>query len=349
MIISRTPYRISFLGGGTDYPAWFRQHGGGVLAASIDKYCYLTCRRLPPFFEHRLRVVYSKIECCESFEEIKHPVVREALRLLEIVQGVEIHHDGDLPARSGMGSSSAFVVGLLHALHALCGRMVSKRQLAEEGIRLEQEVLRETVGCQDQLMAAFGGLNHITFDCSGDILVQPVTLSPARKQELSDHLMLFYTGIQRTSSLVANSYAHRLERHRQLLETMLRLVRNGLSLLASNTDIREFGALLHEAWVTKCRLSDSVSNRAIDRIYEEALSAGAIGGKLLGAGGGGFLLLMAPPEDQPRVRARLESLVHVPFEFENSGSQIIFYDAERDYGHDDEFRCRPFRELSEVA
>ena len=304
MIISRTPYRVSFFGGGTDFPAWFREHGGGVLAASIDKYCYLTCRHLPPFFEHRLRVVYSKIECCHSFDEITHPVVRETLRALNIERGVEIHHDGDLPARSGMGSSSSFLVGLLHALHALCGRMVSKQRLAEESISLEQDVLREVVGCQDQLMAAYGGLNHITFDTSGEIRVRPVTLTTARKQELNDHLMLFYTGIKRTSSQVAASYALDFSRRYQLLKTMERQVRDGLAILSSNTDICEFGSLLHEAWVTKCRMSDAVSNRHVDRIYEEAISAGALGGKLLGAGGGGFLLLFAHPEQHAQIKER---------------------------------------------
>ena len=353
MIISRTPFRISFFGGGTDFPAWFRDHGGGVLAATIDKYCYLTCRYLPPFFEHRLRIVYSKIECCQSYEEVSHPVVRETLRALGIDRGVEIHHDGDLPARSGMGSSSSFLVGLLHALHALSGRVASKQQLAEESIRLEQEVLRETVGCQDQLMAAYGGLNYIAFERSGDIRVQPVTISQERKQELNDHLMLFYTGIQRTSSQVAASYAHDFDRNYRLLKTMTRLVKEGLGLLSSNTDISEFGSLLHEAWVTKCHLSETVSNQKIDRIYEEALAAGALGGKLLGAGGGGFLLLFVKPEMQPAVRARLDSLVHVPFAFESGGSQIIFYEPERDYGQEEARRATqtiaPFQELTKVA
>ncbi len=353
MIISRTPYRISFLGGGTDFPGWFKEHGGSVLAASIDKYCYLTCRYLPPFFEHRLRIVYSQIECCQSIDEISHPVVREILRTLQIHRGLEIHHDGDLPARSGMGSSSSFVVGLLHALHALSGRIMSKQHLAEESIRLEQEVLQETVGCQDQLMASYGGLNHIAFNQSGDIWVQPLTLSAHRKQHLNDHLMLFYTGIQRTSSKVASSYALDFRRNYPLLKTMSRLVRDGLALLSSSTDIVEFGALLHEAWVTKCRLSDSVSNSVVDRMYEEALSAGALGGKLLGAGGGGFLLLFVRPEQQAQVKERLDSFVHVPFAFETSGSQIIFCEQERDYGMEDARRVRRAEatacELSQVA
>lgn len=351
MIISRTPYRVSFFGGGTDFPGWFREHGGAVLAGTIDKYCYLTCRHLPPFFEHRLRVVYSRIECCQTFEEVSHPVVREALRLLEITRGIEIHHDGDLPARSGMGSSSAFTVGLLHTLHALCGRAASKSQLAAESIELEQHVLKEVVGCQDQVMAAFGGLNHVVFHADGDIVVHPVALPPERMQELNSHLMLFYTGIQRTSSDVAAGYAHDIRRRERQLRTLARLVEDGLSVLLGG-DMADFGGLLHEGWVNKSSLSPRVSNRAVDQIYEEALAAGALGGKLLGAGGGGFLLLFVRPADQPRVRQRLECLVHVPFEFESAGSQIVFSVAERDYGAEDQLRARaqllPFRELSEV-
>ncbi len=353
MIISRTPYRISFFGGGTDYPVWYRHHGGAVLAASIDKYCYLTCRHLPPFFEHRIRVVYSKIESCQSVDQIQHPVVREALRYLEFTRGVEIHHDGDLPARSGMGTSSAFTVGLLHALHALAGQMVSKRQLAQQSIHLEQEVLRETVGCQDQVLAAYGGLNHVIFHPAGEITVRPVLISQQRKQELNDHLMLFYTGIKRTSSQVAASYVENIEARRRQLRIMASLVDDGLSILCGSGDITDFGKLLHEAWATKSSLSPTVSNHAVDQMYEEALSAGAIGGKLLGAGGGGFLLLFARPDDQPRIRQRLSTLVHVPFEFESGGSQIIFYDHERDYSSEEQARLRhalqPFRELSEIA
>src|SRR5689334_14748344 len=200
MIIARTPFRISFLGGGTDYPSWYRKHGGAVLGTTIDKYGYITCRRLPPFHEHRISVVYSKIECCNTIDEIQHPAAREVLRFLKEDRGVEIHHDADLPARSGMGSSSAFTVGLLHAIHALQGRIVSKQQLALESIHLEQEVLKEAVGSQDQVHAAHGGLNHVLFHPNGEISVRPLTISPQRTAEFSSHLMLFYTGIKRTAS-----------------------------------------------------------------------------------------------------------------------------------------------------
>ena len=220
MIISRTPYRISFFGGGTDYPSWYQVHGGAVLAATIDKYCYLTCRYLPPFFEHRTRVVYSKIESCGTNDEIAHPSVREVLRHLGITRGIEIHHDGDLPARSGMGSSSAFTVGLLHAAYALQGQMPSKRQLAAEAIYVEQEVLKETVGSQDQVMAAFGGLRHVQFFRGSEFSVRPITLSAPRLAELNDHLMLFYTGIVRTASDLAKSYVDDIQSKRRQLRIM---------------------------------------------------------------------------------------------------------------------------------
>jgi D-glycero-alpha-D-manno-heptose-7-phosphate kinase len=353
MIISRTPYRVSFFGGGTDYPAWYRDHGGAVLAATIDKYCYLTVRYLPPFFEHRIRMVYSIIESCQTLDEIAHPAVREALRFLNVNRGIEIHHDGDLPARSGMGTSSSFTVGLLHALHALIGQMASKRQLAEEAIHLEQGVLKETVGCQDQIMAAHGGLNHIVFETTGGFSTRPVIASPERKAELARHLMLYYTGIKRTAAHVAASYVPRIADRRRQMQAMLDLVDQGLSVVSGTGDLTEFGKLLHEAWVVKSALGPHVSNRTIDQIYEEALAAGAVGGKLLGAGGGGFLLLFVRPDDQPAVRERLDSLVYVPFEFENSGSQIIFYEADKDYSSEEEARnhgkIRAFRELSEIA
>jgi D-glycero-alpha-D-manno-heptose-7-phosphate kinase len=334
MIISRTPYRVSFFGGGTDYPAWYAEHGGAVLASTIDKYCYLTCRRLPPFFKHSLRVVYSQVECCQTVEEITHPAVREALRFTGIAGGVEIHHDGDLPARSGMGSSSSFTVGLLNALHTLNSEPVNPERLASESIFLEQQVLCETVGCQDQVLAAYGGLNHVVFEPSGRIVVNPLEISPARRRELSDHLMLFYTGIQRTASHVASSYVPRLRSQASLLRHLGSLVNDGRAIVTGQGDLADFGALLNEAWLAKSQLSDRISNSTVDVIYEEALRAGALGGKLLGAGGGGFLLLAVRPEDQPQVRERLHSLIHVPFEFSSQGSQIIF--RERDIVHEPE-------------
>jgi D-glycero-alpha-D-manno-heptose-7-phosphate kinase len=331
MIISRTPFRISFFGGGTDYPNWYRLHGGAVLAATIDKYCYLTCRYLPPFFEHRIRVVYRQIETCRTVDEISHPSIRETLKFLKIDRGVELHHDGDLPARSGMGSSSAFTVGLLHAVHALRGEMPTKQQLAYESIYIEQEVLQETVGSQDQVMAAHGGLKHVKFLANGDITVSPLVLPAERVAELKGHLMLFYTGIARTAADVAQSYVPRIAtRHRQL-RIMKELVEESIDILTSGMDIRAFGDLLNEAWQEKRSLSAAISNSEVDALYERARAAGAIGGKLTGAGGGGFLLLFVPPADQPAVLEELHRLIHVPFQFEPAGSQIIFYEPGIDY------------------
>jgi len=331
MIITRTPFRISFFGGGTDYPGWYREHGGAVLSTTIDKYCYLTVRHLPPFFEHRIRVVYSRIESCNRIDQIQHPAVRETLRLLNIERGVEIHHDGDLPARSGMGSSSAFTVGLLNALHALNGSMASKKQLAHEGIRIEQEILKETVGSQDQVNAAYGGFNHILFHPSDEISVRPVILPPARLKDLSSHLMLFYTGIARTADQVASTYVPSLEQKRRQLRILRDLVDESLSILCGSGGIRGFGELLHESWLVKSSLSEKISSSHIDQIYLAAREKGAVGGKITGAGGGGFLLLFVPPERQTAVRETLHDLLHVPFTFENSGSQVIFFDREEDF------------------
>jgi D-glycero-alpha-D-manno-heptose-7-phosphate kinase len=343
MIITRTPFRLSFFGGGTDYPSWYRSHGGAVLATTIDKYCYISCRTLPPFFEHRIRIVYSQIENRHSIDEVTHPAAREVLRFLDIRRGVEIHHDGDLPARSGMGTSSAFTVGLLAALHALEGRMVGTDTLARQGIHVEQDILRETVGSQDQVCAAHGGFNHIVFSPSGDIAVRPITLPPARIAALNASLMLFYTGIKRTAATVADSYVPNLDAKRQQLERIRELVDEAMAVLAGSGDLSAFGHLLHKSWMVKRSLSSVVSSTAIDQVYETALAAGALGGKITGAGGGGFMLLFVPPERQPAVRERLHDLLHVPFTFEASGSRVIFYDTEPDYSKvEEDVRGRRF-------
>ena len=349
MIVSRTPFRLSFFGGGTDYPAWFRNHGGTVLSTTINKYCYLTVRYLPPFFEHRIRVVYSKIEACQTIEEIAHPAVRETLRFLEWQRGVEIHHDGDLPAGSGMGSSSAFTVGLLHALHALQGRMPGKRNLAEQSIHIEQELIRESVGSQDQVSAAYGGFNQITFLPDGGFTVTPITVGRQRLTELNSSLMLFYTGVRRMSSDVASTYVNSLDERKRQLRIARDLVDEGISILGSDRDLVGFGELLHEAWETKRSLGPLVSNPGVDAMYAAARSAGAIGGKLTGAGGGGFLLLFVPPDRQDAVRETLARFIHVPFRFDYSGSQIIFFDSEEDYSDAERVRAGqtidPFRDL----
>jgi D-glycero-alpha-D-manno-heptose-7-phosphate kinase len=320
-----------------------------VLASTIDKYSYITCRYLPPFFDYRICLMYSTTEYCRTVEEIAHPAIREILRYLKIERGVEIHHDGDLPARSGMGSSSAFTVGLLHALHALKGEMVGKPQLTQESIHLEQEVLQETVGSQDQVLAAHGGLNHITFTPSGEISVRPITISVDRMKELNSQLMLFYTGIKRTASTVAGRYVNGIDDRRRQLRLMKDMVDEGMSVLSGGGDLIAFGRLLHEAWQTKRSLSPTVSNDYVDELYDTAMGSGAVGGKLTGAGGGGFLLLFVPLSRQQAVREVLRKLIHVPFRFEFSGSQIIFFDVEADYSAEERARdvqsIEAFREL----
>ncbi len=328
LIISRTPFRISFLGGGTDYPSWYRSHRGAVLATTINKYCYISCRYLPPFFEHRIRIAYSRVESCKGIDEIEHAAVREVLRHLKIDLGVEIHYDADLPARGGLGSSSAFVVGLLNALYALKGYMSSKKQLALESIYIEQELLKETVGSQDQVMAAYGGFNHIEFRQSGEVVVTPVTVSRDRLDELSSHLMLFFTGLSRTASDVAKSYVPHLASKEVELRAMSDMVDEGIAILNRDGNLSGFGKLLHEAWRIKHDLSPCVSNAFVDEVYAEARASGALGGKLTGAGGGGFLLLFVPPSNRKDVRERLGKLLHVPFKLEPSGSQIIFFEPQ---------------------
>lgn len=326
MIVTRTPFRISFFGGGTDYPAWYRDHGGVVLATTIDKYCYISCRRLPPFFPHKHRIVYSAIENVCAIEEIQHPAVRAILEWAEVEDGLEIHHDGDLPARSGLGSSSSFTVGLLHALSALRGRYAAKDELARNAIHLEQNVLRENVGSQDQISAAYGGFNRIEFNRNDSFSVSPVIVPSVRMQELQDHLLLCFTGFSRIASEIAKSKIHNMKYRERELIRMTEMVQEGIDVLQdSRMPIDAFGRLLDQHWKYKRSLSPVVSNGDIDAIYNEALSAGALGGKLLGAGGGGFMLLFAKPERQPEVRARLGRLIHVPFKFEDSGSKVVLY------------------------
>ncbi|MCA9780654.1 MAG: kinase [Candidatus Eremiobacteraeota bacterium] len=324
MIISRTPFRLSFFGGGTDYPIWYRRHGGTVLGCAIDKYCYLTCRPLPPFFEHSIRVVYSKIENRRTIEEIEHPAVRECLRYLRVAEGVEIHHDGDLPARGGIGSSSAFTVGLLNALHALQGRTLVKSELARQAIHLEQDVLVESVGSQDQVLTCYGGMNRVLFQPDGRIDVQPITLEKEAAGRFNDHLLLFYTGVQRVASEVAGTYIHQLPEKQRELREIAAMVEVGLEHLRQE-NYRAFGALMDEYWQLKKSLGALVSDPQTDSLYECARKAGAWGGKLVGAGGGGYFLAFAPPEAQSQIREAL-GLLEIPFGFDNTGSQIIFSD-----------------------
>ncbi len=329
MILTRTPFRMSFFGGGTDYPAWFREHGGAVLATTIDKYCYISCRYLPPFFAHRSRIVYSRIENVASNRDIEHPAVRGVLGLLNVDDGVEIHHDGDLPAKTGLGSSSAFTVGLLHAVKALHGVMPTKMELATQAIHVEQELLKESVGCQDQVLAAFGGLVRVDFDQDGEIRVSPVVVTSARADEFQSHLLLYFTGFSRIASSIAEVQISRTPQLQSELSAMYRMVDEAQSILCSRRDIVDLGRLLHESWMLKRSLTSRIATEAIDDIYGRARAAGAVGGKLMGAGGGGFMVLFVKPEDQARVRQALSGLLEVPFRFERGGSQIMVYQPDQ--------------------
>jgi D-glycero-alpha-D-manno-heptose-7-phosphate kinase len=326
MIITRTPFRISFFGGGTDYPAWYRAHGGAVLATTIDKYCYITCRYLPPFFEHKHRIVYSVIENVQSVQDIQHPSVRSTLEWSDVQDGLEIHHDGDLPARSGLGSSSAFTVGLTHALHGLRGQMASKEQLAKAAIHIEQNLIGESVGSQDQISAAFGGFNRIDFFRDDSFDVSPLIISPSRRNELHSHLMLCFTGFSRIANAIAKSQIENFSSRELELKKIRTLVDDGIQILGNeNIDVNEFGLLLDQSWRFKRNLSDQVSTPQIDDIYLRAQTAGAVGGKILGAGGGGFMLLFAKPEKHAAIRESLKELVHVDFKFDESGSRVVLY------------------------
>lgn len=326
MIISRTPFRVSLFGGGTDYPQWFREHGGSVLGMAIDKYCYISVRPLPPFFEHRHRIVYSKIESVNSLDEIQHPAVRGVLKHAGVQIGLEIHHDGDLPARSGMGSSSSFTVGLLNALYALQGRMRSKRQIAEEAIYVEQEVLRENVGCQDQVWAAYGGMNRIDFNEDGTFVVRPMILKKERVAQLMDSLVLYFTGFSRIASEIAAKQIDNLKAKEKSLHIMRDLVDRAEAVLSDpDRDLREIGEMLHASWQLKRELASGVSTGPIDDIYATAIQAGAVGGKLLGAGGGGFLLFYVEPSRQSALRERLDPLIEVRFDIDRAGSSIVVY------------------------
>lgn len=324
MIISRTPFRISFFGGGTDYKPWFEEHKGAVLATTIDKYCYITCRYLPPFFNHKSRIVYSNIELINEIDEIDHPAVREALRFLKIQQGVEIHHDGDLPARTGLGSSSSFTVGLLKSLYALKGEMLTKERLAKEAIIVEQDMCKDNVGCQDQTLAAHGGFNYIEFGGVNHLQIRKVTIGEEKNRALQNHLMLFFTGFSRTASKIAEQQIKNIPEKKKELETIHSMVEEAIKIL-NRDDLMAFGRLLNESWMLKRSLSDKISTPIIDEMYDSALKAGAVGGKLLGAGGGGFVLLFVPPEKQEDVKKKLKDFLLVPFKFENLGSQVIFY------------------------
>jgi D-glycero-alpha-D-manno-heptose-7-phosphate kinase len=332
LIITRTPLRVSFFGGGTDYPVWYKEHGGAVLSTAIDKYCYITCRRLPPFFDYRSRISYSKVENVANNDAIEHPSVRGCLQFLGVREGVEIHHVADLPARTGLGTSSAFTVGLLLGLYGLSDRMRDKHALAQDAIHVEREVLKEAVGAQDQVAAAYGGFNHISFEVGGGIRVEPMLAAADRISELQSHMGLFFTGFARTASEIAKEQIKETPNRETELRTMFQMVREAVDIVSNDRrPIREFGSLLHESWTLKKSLTNKISNPLIDEIYEAGRDAGAIGGKLLGAGGGGFMLFFVPPERREALISRLRKFLYVPFSFSNRGGQVIVYEPEPSY------------------
>jgi D-glycero-alpha-D-manno-heptose-7-phosphate kinase len=332
MIITRTPLRISFFGGGTDYPIWYRQFGGSVLSTAIDKCCYITCRRLPPFFEYHSRVSYSKIENVNENSAIDHPSVRGCLKYLGVDEGVEIHHVADLPARTGLGTSSAFTVGLLLGLYALRDQMRNKYALAADAIHVEQEVIGEAVGSQDQISAAYGGFNRINFKVDGGFEVKQILISRDRCAALQQHCALYFTGFSRTASEIAKEQIRMTPHRKHELEVMLQMVDEAEAIVTNpNRSLDEFGHLLHECWQVKRKLTGSITNSNLDEIYEAGRSAGALGGKLLGAGGGGFMLFFVPPERRQALRMRLKNLLCVPVGFSNRGSHVVVCEPEEVY------------------
>lgn len=327
MIITRTPFRMSFFGGGTDFPAFFKEHGGAVLSTTFDKYCYVIVRHLPRFFEYSTHLTYSKEEKVSDTEEIRHPAIRNAMRFLDM-QEIRLTYEADLPARSGLGTSSSFAVGMLEAFYALKGKYADKRRLADDAIYLERELCGEAGGIQDQIAASFGGLNRIDFSADG-YSVRPVVIHPERKKCLNDNLMLFFTGFSRFSSDIQEITGRFMRDKTSELLEMYGLVDEAEKILTDkNADLDGFGRLLDHTWRLKRGISDGISTNSIDAQYALAKNAGAIGGKLLGAGGGGFLLFYVPQERQENVREALKELMCVPFKFENEGTRIIHYEPE---------------------
>ncbi|MFZ1983541.1 MAG: kinase [Desulfatitalea sp.] len=331
MIITKTPFRISFFGGGTDYPEWYRSEGGAVLSTTIDKYCYISCRGLPPFSQSKYRIVWSHIEEISTVSEILHPAVREAIRYMGVNggQGLEIHHQGDLPARAGMGSSSSFAVGMILALSAYKEKMIDRYELAMRAIELEQEILKENVGSQDQFAAAFGGMNLIEFSQDGTVRVNRLTVSQKRIEALQSRLIMFFTGTSRHASEVAGDVIANLKRKHTVLKEMHALVYEAIKILNENGELDDFGRLLHHNWELKRSISSRISNEKVDRLYQKALENGALGGKLLGAGGSGFMVFYIPEEHRAKLKDALDGYLQVPFRLENEGSQIIHYRSDK--------------------
>lgn len=327
MIITKTPFRMSFLGGGTDMEDFFKEHGGAVLSTTFDKYCYVNIRHLPRFFNYSTHLTYSKMEYVNEIDEINHPAIRNAMKMLDMHE-IRLTYEADLPARSGLGTSSSFAVGMLNGFYALKGKYVDKKRLADEAIYLERVLCKEAGGWQDQIAASYGGFNRINFRAEG-YEVLPVIISPERKKQLNQNLMLFFTGFVRYSAEVQK--ANGLDRKDKVaqLEEMLSLVDDAEAVLTDQTrDLDDFGRLLDHAWGLKRQIGSSVSTDSIDGIYEKGIRAGALGGKLLGAGGGGFFVFYVQPDKQDTVKKAMEDLLYIPFEFENGGTRVIHYTPE---------------------
>ena len=324
MIITKTPFRMSFFGGGTDMPSFFNEHGGAVISSTFDKYCYVNVRHLPPFMPYYSELVYSKIERVNRIDEIVHPAIREAMRMLDIHE-IRLTYEGDLPARTGLGTSSTFAVGMLNAFYALKGKQVGKRKLAEDAIYLERELCKESGGWQDQIAAAFGGMNRIDF-ANDQFKVTPIIIHPERKALLNQSLLLFYTGISRFSAEVQKDTMSNQKDKTAELKEMLQLVNEAQSILEDkHSDFNDFGRLLDHTWRLKRKTGGKISNDSIDDLYEKGLKAGDLGGKLLGSGGGGFFLFYVEPDKRQAVIDALDNLMHVPFTFENEGTSIVHY------------------------
>ncbi len=327
MILTKTPFRMSFFGGGTDMPEFFNEYGGSVISTTFDKYVYVTVRHLPRFFDYSTELVYSKTERVNNIDDIQHPMVRNAMKMLDMHE-LHIAYDADLPARTGLGTSSTFAVGLLNAFYALKGQFRSKQDLASDAIYLERTLCDEAGGWQDQIAASFGGLNRIDFK-NNSYTVNPIIIDEMRKQQLDDNLMLFFTGFTRLSADIQKATKLTLKQKHKQLEEMLHLVDEAQDVLENkDRDLDDFGRLLDKTWRLKRETGESISKATIDEYYEAALKAGALGGKLLGAGGGGFLLFYVKKEQQDMVRKALSNLMEVPFHFENSGTRISYYSPE---------------------
>ena len=327
MIITKTPFRMSFFGGGTDMESFFMENGGAVLSTTFDKYCYVNVRHLPRFFDYSTELSYAKIERVTDVNDIQHPAIREAMKMMDMHE-IRLTYEADLPARSGLGTSSSFAVGMINAFYALKGKYADKKKLADAAIYLERELCKEAGGWQDQIAASYGGFNRINFNSDG-YEVLPLIINPERKRQLNNNLMMFFTGFTRFSSDVQKANASNKADKVNQLKEMLALVDEAEKVLVDKqSDLDEFGRLLDHTWRIKRKTGNTVSTNSIDELYDKGLKAGALGGKLLGAGGGGFLVFYVEPDKQEKVKKAMEDLLYIPFEFEDGGTRVIHYSPE---------------------